>query len=759
MRQSIFVGERLERNLRALFMLGVIVAAGGAVMTTINIVQHKGFVTYTTAVIVLFGLLIVYGAKVLRNRRVVNIAIMLIALLTLTYYSISGVNEGFAILWTLLIPVAVSFLSGALDGLILSSFFEILFIVLFYTPIREHMVAYYTETFMNRFPVLYLVGIFVNLVAVSNYHLSTLSEMEYEKKLKDAADAAIAADKAKGRFLAQMSHEIRTPINAVLGMNEMIIREADNPEIEEYADNIQTAGRNLLSIINTILDFSKIEDGKMEIIPVEYDFPSVCNNLVNSVASRAKAKGLEFKVNADNNLPTIMYGDDVRITQVIMNLLTNAVKYTENGSVTLSVNNAGMDGEDIFIDVEVADTGIGIKQEDMGKLFESFGRLEERRNRGIEGTGLGMAIVTKLLEMMGSELKVESVYGEGSKFSFRLRQGVVDDTPIGDFAEHFSKTGRQERTGKYIYAPKASVLLVDDNDMNCKVARNLMKRNGIEPDMVYSGQEAIARIREKFYHIVFLDHMMPKMDGVETLRKLKEESLVPEGTSIIVLTANAVVGAKENYLAEGFDDYLSKPIDVEALEERLSKYLPEELTEWRYLSDEASHYHRAKGSPEKTSEDVMEFSPGGDDDILEFAPAENETEKKQSADIAGDVISNLSDKGYDTSAALKYCAGDRDFYIEMLGDFVKVCSAKSAELDGYYSGSSLREYQTLVHSMKSATKTLGAAKVSEMAAALEKASKENDKAYLDAHHEGFLSAYGKMGAEIAAALKIIKQKS
>ncbi|MBR1741209.1 MAG: response regulator, partial [Lachnospiraceae bacterium] len=344
---------------------------------------------------------------------------------------------------------------------------------------------------------------------------------EYEAKvLKLEKSAADAANNAKSSFLAEMSHEIRTPINAILVMNEMILREAENENIIEYSGNVQSAGRTLLSIINSILDFSKIEDGKMEIVPVKYDVASMIHDLVNSILERVKAKGLELKVDIDEAIPSMLYGDDVRISQIIMNLLTNAVKYTNEGTVTFSVRADGREAQDIFLQVEVRDTGIGIKEEDMDKLFESFGRLEEKRNRHIEGTGLGMAIVTKLLAMMDSELKVESVYGEGSVFSFCLRQPVVSEEPIGNYAKRLEKSAKEVKGGAYLFAPEAEVLVVDDNEMNRKVAFNLMKRNGIKPELLASGVEAIERVREKTYDIIFLDHMMPTMDGIETLEHL-----------------------------------------------------------------------------------------------------------------------------------------------------------------------------------------------------------------------------------------------
>ena len=351
--------------------------------------------------------------------------------------------------------------------------------------------------------------------------------------LQEQIRLADAANKAKSDFLANMSHEIRTPINAILGMNEMIQHQAKEEEILEYSDNIQSAGKTLLSLVNTILDFSKVEDGKMEIIPVVYSTASLIHNLVNSIQERARAKGLEFIVEVDEGLPSTLWGDELRITQVIMNLLTNAVKYTEKGSVRFTVRELGREGETVDLAVSVRDTGIGIRPEDLGKLFESFERIEEKRNRHIEGTGLGMAIVNRLLPMMGSELRVESTYRQGSEFSFTLRQKIVDGHPIGPFAERLRPSQTPETRRPRIRAADARILVVDDNGMNLKVAQNLLKLHGIAPDLAGSGPEAIEKIRRTDYDIVFLDHMMPRMDGIETLQELRRQGLPREGTTVV----------------------------------------------------------------------------------------------------------------------------------------------------------------------------------------------------------------------------------
>lgn len=531
-------------------------------------------------------------------------------------------------------------------------------------------------------------------------------------RMKAAADSAIAAGQAKSRFLAQMSHEIRTPINAVLGMNEMILRESGDPTVQDYAANIQTAGKTLLSLINSILDFSKIEEGKMDIVPVEYDATSVINNLVSSVSERARSKQLELIVEVDPNLPARMIGDDVRLSQVIMNLLTNAVKYTERGHVRFSIRGGARGGGQIELKVAVQDTGIGIRQEDLPKLFESFERLDEVRNHNIEGTGLGMAIVTRLLGMMGSRLEVESVYGKGSTFSFAISQGIADETPIGDYSQRLAIS--RESVGKETFSARdARVLVVDDNEMNLKVAKNLLKLFDIVPDLADSGMEAVDLVREKHYHIVFLDHMMPKMDGVETRKAMLREHLLPEDTAVIVLTANAVNGAKEQYLAEGFDDYLSKPIDVARLEYMLARYLPKSVCEIREPS----------------------------------APKAAERDEAEDADLIG----ALAAAGFDTKSGLQYAAGDRQFYLELAATFAGDEPRDSKAIQEDYLARDLENYQIHVHALKSSARQIGANALSDAALQQEMAAKARNAAAVEAGAQALLKQY----ADTACALRQI----
>ena len=520
-------------------------------------------------------------------------------------------------------------------------------------------------------------------------------EME-AKMLTLEKSAADAANKAKSSFLAEMSHEIRTPINAIIGMNEMILRTSDDEKTLEYSVNIDHASKTLLSLINSILDFSKIEDGKMEIVPVRYKTSELIYTLMETVSERAKNKGLRFRLEIDESLPSYLYGDDVRVSQVIQNLLTNAVKYTEKGSITLSIQNGGTEDERVLLKVSVKDTGIGIRAEDMDKLFESFSRLEEKRNRNIEGTGLGMSIVTKLLSMMGSELKVQSVYGEGSEFSFALYQKIADDRPMGSFSAGQAPASGRITKAVGLYAPDARVLVVDDNEMNLKVAQNLLGLFGIEPSVAHSGYEAIELIKQNDYMLILLDHMMPKLDGIETLTALKEGRLLKEGTKVIALSANAITGAREGYLAAGFDDYISKPIDIDEIEKVLSRYLPESCIKAR---------------------DNEELS---DDNDAKMSSFESELPKN-----------------IDTAAGLKNCMDDESFYRELLSDYASSAEEKINRLESFKNDGLTEDYRILIHSIKSSSKTVGDLKAAELAQSLEAAAAGRDMQFINEHHREF----------------------
>lgn len=392
--------------------------------------------------------------------------------------------------------------------------------------------------------------------------------------------AAIRTADIKSRFLANMSHEIRTPINAVLGMNEAILRESTEENILGYASDVDHAGHLLLSLINDILDFSKLDSGKMTLVPSQYNLRTLLISTINLITGRAHDKNLELKLEIDSNLPLKLIGDEVRIQQVITNILTNAVKYTERGSVTLKVFGKS-DGKDITLNFYVTDTGMGIKEEDKSRLFSAFSRLDEKKNQKIEGTGLGLAITYQLVNLMGGEISIDSEYGKGSTFMVSIPQVVADIEKLGLISlENCSEHSAKKASHDLFRATGCKILIVDDVAVNLKVASSLLKSTGLDIDSAQSGDEGLELAKKKKYDVILLDHMMPVKDGIEVFREMKSYGeYINSDTPVIMLTANAVSGAKEEYMSEGFADYISKPFSVNEMQVTLLKYLPKEKVE------------------------------------------------------------------------------------------------------------------------------------------------------------------------------------
>ena len=409
-------------------------------------------------------------------------------------------------------------------------------------------------------------------------------------------------NRSQNRFFSSMSHEIRTPINTVLGLNEIILRQEDaSEEIRKDAKNIQGAGKMLLALINDILDVSKIEAGKMEIVPVNYDVASLISEIVNMIWLKAEEKGLKFNVSIDPNVPRMLYGDEVRIKQILINLLNNAVKYTQEGSVSLHIECEFTQTDEVLLKINVSDTGMGIKTEALPHLFDSFQRVDEEKNRHIEGTGLGLSIVKQLVELMDGQITVNSVYTEGSTFAVALKQKVSSDASVGDINITSAGVSGSEKFEHSFTAPEARILIVDDNEMNLQVEEKLLKETEIQIDLSLSGRDALALTLQNRYDVIFMDHLMPEMDGIECFEQIRDQKGgLNRDIPIIVLTANAGGENIELYNNTGFDGYLVKPVSGQQLEDMLLKHLPAEKIESMSKNESAeSRMNTASGYARK----------------------------------------------------------------------------------------------------------------------------------------------------------------
>ncbi len=438
-------------------------------------------------------------------------------------------------------------------------------------------------SFSDSFVALVCVSLFIGILLKIQSKTYEQEKQAAEAQKKEVEQIA----RSKDTFFANMSHEIRTPINTIIGLNEMILREDISDEIAENAINIQNASKMLLTTINDILDLSKLESGKMDIVPTQYEISSMFSDLVNLIWIRAHQKNLEFKVDIDPEIPSMLYGDEVRIKQVVTNMLTNAVKYTSSGSVTLSAKGERVAADQILLRISVQDTGMGIRKESLDDLFSSFKRVDESDNRHIEGTGLGLNISRQLVEMMGGKISVDSVYHQGSTFTVEVKQRIVNVRPIGviNFAAQ-KQPGHRAVYRQSFIAPDARILVVDDNSMNLMVVVKLLRDTRVKVDTAESGREALQKTAENTYHVILMDHMMPEMDGVATLRAVRSQTKgFCQKTPVIALTANVMSDAEQVYRNMGFDGYLAKPISAPLLEAGLLKYLPPTLIEYMAQDD------------------------------------------------------------------------------------------------------------------------------------------------------------------------------
>lgn len=556
------------------------------------------------------------------------------------------------------------------------------------------------------FVSLIVAGIVNSLITEQNHRL--LDALRKEKRSQQEAEAA---NMAKSSFLANMSHEIRTPINAILGMNEMILREEKDPAIRGYAGNIQASGNSLLSIVSDVLDISKIESGKLEIIPVDYEVNSLISDCCNMAAGRAKAKELELLVECADNVPMKLCGDETHIRQIIMNLLTNAVKYTEKGTVKLIVSGRLTDGG-FVLKVDVSDTGIGIAEENLPQLFTQFQRFDLQRNRNIEGTGLGLSIVKRLCDLMSGTITARSVLGSGSTFTVELPQKVVDSTPCGGVNLNYS-AGAEHEYHHSFEAPEAKILAVDDLPVNLLVIANLLKETRIKIDTAGSGRECLDKCSQQKYDLILMDHMMPEMDGVQTFEKLHGDKTSPNfETPVIMLTANALAGMREQYMDVGFADYVSKPVRGAKLEEAIRRNLPESLTK--------------PASPEIPAEAVS-AEPYGFADICGAVPELN------------------------VNAALQYCCGSAELLNDLLHDFTE--NDHFSDLKAAFEEKRWEDYRRHAHSLKSTSLMIGLTGLSERARASELALKGGCTEFAELNHDSLIEEYSALLGKIKDYLK------
>ena len=592
----------------------------------------------------------------------------------------------------------------------------------------DGQLAEQTKSTVVSYIVILIFSLFVGAVLAV---LTVRPYLKAQSQLFEEKVRAESANNAKSDFLANMSHEIRTPINAVIGMNEMIIREDHRAleigerepmavqgaleNISVYAGDVKKAGHNLLAIVNDILDFSKIEAGQMDLIEAPYQLSSLINDINNMILFKAQDKGLKFTVEVDPSIPDELSGDEVRIRQIMTNLLNNAVKYTDKGSISLKIRGKKQSDGKLDLTIVVWDTGIGIKPEDRERLFTKFQRFEMERNSTVEGTGLGLAITHHLIRLMDGTINVESEYGKGSIFTVTIKQKIVSDNPIGDFQTRLKETLPGDRPYKETFrAPTATILIVDDTRINLTVAVNLLKNNKMKIDTAISGAESVAMAAKTRYDLIFMDQRMPEMTGTEALKKIRStENGESKDVPIICLTADAVIGAKERYLSEGFTDYLTKPIDSFALEKMLIKYLPEEKIEYVTDDDESS--------------------------------SDGESAEK-------DYYDTLRSVGIEPKTGLKFCQDDESFYRALLAEYAYGELEKAHNLQKSFETENWHDYSIYVHSLKSSSKMIGASALSMRAAKLEAAANSVDSGTIHAEHGSMMEEYELMTAVVRSVI-------
>lgn len=661
-------------------------------------------------------------------------------LLPLMSINSGGVDSGMPIWFVMGIIVTFQMVSG------LKFYIYLVIQIIIYTAI--FLVSYHfpevippltrTGFFIDTWQSMVIVSLFAGMIIKdqNRIYVNELKKNEEQRKqLEVLRVEAEKASEAKSDFLANMSHEIRTPMNAIVGLSRVALREEDIPETtREHFEDILNSGNHLLNLINDILDFSKIEAGEMELSPASYQLSSLIYDVSTVIKFRMKDKPIEYVLDIDPTTPNLLHGDENRIKQILINILGNAVKFTEKGRIILKLTWENVNNHAV-LRFEVIDTGQGIKPENLENLFKRFRRLEMNENRKIEGTGLGLSICKQLVEMMKGEISVESVYGVGSKFIIVIPQRIVKETAVyGEGEKHRNvELEPKKEAGSAVIFPDARVLVVDDSEMNLKVAKGLLAPYEMTIDLADGAKECLRLVNENHYDLILLDHMMPEMDGVETLWCLKEDPNFK--TPVIALTANAISGVKKTYLEWGFSDYISKPINLELMEKCLKKYL------FNFVVKKGER----KPQEESTSAPIVQAAKQEAKTKPPVEWGENDADTAESICIEDFV---------DVKAGREYAMNNEEFYRETIEIYLQEGAVKKAEADAYLEAGDMPNYSTLVHMMKSNSRLVGAMALGDMAYELELKSKEGDVEYCKAHHQELTDMFHKVVAALQQYLRI-----